>query len=49
VPAGSDQLAGSVGYATVFTVIGGTLAVLALASQGALTGIQRLEFEKETT
>jgi hypothetical protein len=42
-------LAGSVGYATVFTVIGGTFAVIALASQGALAGIQRLEFEKETT
>jgi hypothetical protein len=41
-------LAGSVGYATVFTVIGGTFAVMALASQGALAGIQRLEFEKET-
>jgi hypothetical protein len=42
-------LAGSVGYAAVFTVIGGTFAVMALASQGALAGIQRLEFDKETT
>jgi MFS family permease len=31
-------LAGSVGYATVFVTIGGTFAVLALMSQGALVG-----------
>jgi MFS family permease len=42
-------LAGSVGYATVFTVIGGTFAAMALASQGALAGKPRLEFEKERT
>jgi len=41
-------LAGSVGYGTVFMVIGGTFAVMALATQAALAWSQRLEFEKET-
>ena len=39
-------LAGPVGYATVFTVIGGTFAVIALASQGVFGGIQGLELRE---
>jgi MFS family permease len=39
-------LAGPIGYATVFTVIGGTFAVMAVASQGVLGGIQERELRE---
>jgi MFS family permease len=39
-------LAGPVGYATVFTVIGGTFAVMAVASRGVLGGSQERELRE---